>query len=106
MLVRLKKYFLLTAALVIGLVCAIGVNKEKPEQQAVEPVATEEVFVAAIDMDAGEQFDLTKLRVMKVAVDRLLDVTPIQDLQAINGQFAARRLLVGDPITNEANRIH
>ena len=101
MLVRLKKYFLLTAALVIGLVCAIGVNKEKPEQQAVEPVATEEVFVAAIDMDAGEQLDLTKLRVMKVAVDRLLDVTPVQDLQSINGQFAARRLLVGDPITTE-----
>ena len=101
LLVRLKKYLLLAGALAIGLVCAIGVNKEKPKAQVDEIASTQRVFVAAIDMDAGEQFDLTKLRIMEVAEEQLVDAEPIRNLQTINGQFAARRLTVGDPITEQ-----
>ena len=72
LLVRIKKYLLLAGALAIGLVCAIGVNKEKPKPQFDEVVEKQRVFVAAIDMDAGEQFDLTKLRIM----DCLLYTSP------------------------------
>lgn len=101
LLVRIKKYLLLAGALAIGLVCAIGVNKEKPKPQLDEVVEKQRVFVAAIDMDAGEQFDLTKLRIMEVAEDQLVDSEPILELQTINGQFAAKRLTVGDPITEQ-----
>ena len=101
MLARIKKYVLLVGALAIGLVCAIGVSKEKPEPQAKETVNTRRVYAAAIDMDAGEQFDLTKLRIMEVADTQLADETPVMDLQAIKGQFAAKRLIVGDPITTQ-----
>lgn len=101
MLARLKKYVLLVGALAIGLVCAIGLNKEKPEPQADEVVTTQRVYVAAIDMDAGERFDLTKLRIMEVAEDRLMDAEPVMDLQTIEGKFATRRLVVGDPITKQ-----
>ncbi|MEE2676139.1 MAG: SAF domain-containing protein [Planctomycetota bacterium] len=101
MLARLKKYVLLVGALAIGLVCAIGLNKEKPEPQADEVVTTQRVYVAAIDMDAGERFDLTKLRIMQVAEDRLVDAEPVMDLRTIEGQFATRRLVVGDPITTQ-----
>ena len=101
LLVRLKKYLLLASALAIGLVCAIGVNKEKPKPQLDEAVRTQRVYVAAIDMDAGEQFNLTKLRIMEVTEGQLVDVDPILDLQTINGQFAAKRLTVGDPITEQ-----
>ena len=38
MLARIKKYVLLVGALAIGLGCAIGVSKEKPEPQAKEIV--------------------------------------------------------------------
>ena len=54
MLARLKKYVLLVGALAIGLVCAIGLNKEKPEPQADEVVTTQRVYVAAIDMDRSK----------------------------------------------------
>ncbi len=101
LLARLKKYVLLAGALVVGLVCAIGANKEKPEPQAEKVVSTQRVYVAAINMDAGERFDLTKLRVMEVAEDRLVDTEPVMDLQDIKGQFATRRLVVGDPITTQ-----
>jgi len=101
LLVRLKKYLLLAGALAIGLVCAIGANKEKPKPQLDEVASTQRVFVAAIDMDAGEQFDLTKIRIMEVAEEQLVDAEPIRNLQTINGQFAARRLTVGDPITEQ-----
>jgi len=101
LLVRLKKYLLLAGALAIGLVCAIGVNKEKPKVQLDEVMGTQRVYVAAIDMDAGEQLNLTKLRIMEIAQDRLVDADPVLDLQTINGQFAAKRLTVGDPITEQ-----
>ena len=101
MLARIKKYVLLVGALAIGLVCAIGVSKEKPEPQAKEIVNTHRVYAAAIDMDAGEQFDLTKLRIMEVAETQLADEKPVMDLQVIKGQFAAKRLIVGDPITTQ-----
>lgn len=99
MLARIKKYVLLVGALAIGLVCAIGISKEKPEPPTKEIVNTHRVYAAAIDMDAGERFDLTKLRIMEVAETQLADAKPVMDLQAIKGQFAARRLIVGDPIT-------
>ena len=96
----LKKYFLLTTALVIGLVCAIGVNQEKPVEQPVEEGETQRVYAAAIDMDAGEKFDFTKLRVLEVGTERLLDQEPVLELEQIKGQYAATRLQVGDPITS------
>lgn len=99
MLARIKKYVLLVGALAIGLVCAIGVSKEKPEPPTKEIVNTHRVYAAAINMDAGERLDLTKLRIMEVAETQLADAKPVMDLQAIKGQFAARRLIVGDPIT-------
>ena len=70
LLVRLKKYLLLASALAIGLVCAIGVNKEKPKPQLDEAVRTQRVYVAAIDMDAGEQFNLTKMVTLPVNMDQ------------------------------------
>lgn len=96
----LKKYFLLTTALVIGLVCAIGVNQEKPVEQPVEEGETQRVYAAAIDMDAGEKFDFTKLRVLEVGTERLFDQEPVLELEQIKGQYAATRLQVGDPITS------
>jgi len=90
---------LLVGALAIGLVCAIGVSKEKPEPPTKEIVNTHRVYAAAINMDAGERLDLTKLRIMEVEENQLADARPVMDLQAIKGQFAARRLIVGDPIT-------
>ena len=99
MLARIKKYVLLVGALAIGLVCAIGVSKEKPEPPTKEIVNTHRVYAAAINMDAGERLDLTKLRIMEVAETQLADAKPVMDLEAIKGQFAARRLIVGDPIT-------
>ena len=101
MLARIKKYVLLVGALAIGLVCAIGVSKEKPEPPTKEIVNTHRVYAAAINMDAGERLDLTKLRIMEVAETQLADAKPVMDLQAIKGQFAARRLIVGDPITTQ-----
>ena len=41
---------------------AIGVNQEKTVEQPVEEGETQRVYAAAIDMDAGEKFDFTKLR--------------------------------------------
>lgn len=96
----LKKYFLLTTALVIGLVCAIGVNQEKTVEQPVEEGETQRVYAAAIDMDAGEKFDFTKLRILEVGKERLLDQEPVLELEQIKGQYAATRLQVGDPITS------
>ena len=96
----LKKYFLLTTALVIGLVCAIGVNQEKPVEQPVDKGETQRVYAAAIDMDAGEKFDFTKLRILEVGKERLLDQEPVLELEQIKGQYAATRLQVGDPITS------
>ena len=51
-------------------------------------------------MDAREQFDLTKLDYGS-GRHQLADETPVMDLQAIKGQFAAKRLIVGDPITTQ-----
>ncbi len=99
MLGRLKKYVLLIGALAIGLICAIGANQEKPELEVAVPESTQRVYAAAIDMDAGEEFDLTKIRVMDVSTDLLVDEQPVLDLQAIKGQYAVRRLVAGDPIT-------
>ena len=57
------------------------------------------VYAAAIDMDPGELFDLTKIKVVEIAVEQLQDEKPIADLSLIKDQYAACRLLAGSPIT-------
>jgi len=95
----IKLYGILVSTLICGLICTVSVNNSEETEDV--PPASEmvSVYAAAIDMDPGEPFDLTKIKVVEIAVEQLQDEKPIADLSLIKDQYAACRLLAGAPIT-------
>jgi hypothetical protein len=101
LLKTLKIPALLIVILLLGLVCTVSVN-QSPDAGNVIPIGeTVRVYATAIDMDAGEPFDMTKIKIIEVATNQVDGLDVVKDIGLIRDQFAAQRLTVDSPITVE-----
>lgn len=99
MLKILKIPSLLIGILLLGLVCTVSVNKSPGAKKVIPLGETVRVYATAIDMDAGELFDMTKIKIIEVAVTQLDGLDVVKDIGLIRDQYAAQRLTVDSPIT-------
>ena len=99
MLKTLKLPALLIGILLLGLVCTVSVNKSPDAKKVIPLGETVRVYATAIDMDAGESFDMTKIKIIEVAVSQVDGFDVVNDIGLIRDQFAAQRLTVDSPIT-------
>ncbi|MBT3889100.1 MAG: hypothetical protein HN617_03625 [Planctomycetaceae bacterium] len=99
MLKTLKLPALLIGILLLGLVCTVSVNKSSDTKKVIPLGETVRVYATAIDMDAGESFDMTKIKIIEVAVSQVDGFDVVNDIGLIRDQFAAQRLTVNSPIT-------
>ena len=87
--------------LLLGLVCTVSVNKS-PDAEDVIPIGEiVRVYATAIDMDAGEPFDMTKIKIIEIAETQVDGLNVVKNIGLIRGQFAAERLTVDSPITTD-----
>ena len=99
MLKTLKLPALLIGILLLGLVCTVSVNESPDAKKITLRGETVRVYATAIDMDAGEPFDMTKIKIIEVAVKQLDGFDAVKDIELIRDQYAAQRLSVDSPIT-------
>jgi len=101
LLKTLKIPALLIGILLLGLVCTVSVNKS-PDAEDVIPIGEiVRVYATAIDMDAGEPFDMTKIKIIEIAETQVDGLDVVKNIGLIRGQFAAERLTVDSPITTD-----
>ena len=99
MLKTLKLPALLVAILLLGLLCTVSVNKLPDAKKVLPPGETVRVYATAIDMDAGEPFDMTKIKIIEIAQTQVDGLDVVKDIGLIRDQFAAQRVTVDSPIT-------
>ena len=99
MLKTLKLPALLVGILLLGLVCTVSVNKSPDAKKVIPLGETVRVYATAIDMDAGEPFDMAKIKIIEIAKTQVDGLDVVKDIGLIRDQFAAQRLTVGSPIT-------
>ena len=99
MLKTLKLPALLVAILLLGLLCTVSVNKSPDAKKVVPPGETVRVYATAIDMDAGEPFDMAKIKIIEIARTQVDGLDVVKDIGLIRDQFAAQRVTVDSPIT-------
>jgi Flp pilus assembly protein CpaB len=99
LLKTLKLPALLIGILLLGLVCTVSVNKSPDAKKVIPLGETVRVYATAIDMDAGEPFDMTKIKIIEIAETQVDGLDVVKDIGLIRDQFAAQRLTVGSPIT-------
>ena len=99
MLKTLKLPALLVGILLLGLVCTVSVNNTADVKKVIPLGETVRVYATAIDMDAGEPFDMTKIKIIKIAQTQVDGLDVVKDIGLIRDQFAAHRVRVGSPIT-------
>ncbi len=99
MLKTLKLPALLVAILLLGLLCTVSVNKSPDAKKVIPPGETVRVYATAIDMDAGEPFDMTKIKIIEIAQTQVDGLDVVKDIGLIRDQFAAQRVTVDSPIT-------
>jgi len=99
LLKTLKLPALLIGILLLGLVCTVSVNESPDAKKVTPPGETVRVYATAIDMDAGEPFDMTKIKIIEVAVTQVDGLDVVKDIGLIRDQYAAQRLTVDSPIT-------
>ena len=99
MLKQIKLPALLIGILILGLVCTVSVNESSNVKKALPVGEIVRVYATAIDMDTGESFDLTKIKIIEISTDEVAGVDLVQDIELIRDQYAAQRLTVDSPIT-------
>ena len=99
MLKTLKLPALLVAILLLGLLCTVSVNKLPDAKKVLPPGETVRVYATAIDMDAGEPFDMAKIKIIEIARTQVDGLDVVKDIGLIRDQFAAQRVTVDSPIT-------
>ena len=99
MLKTLKLPALLVAILLLGLLCTVSVNKSPDAKKVLPPGETVRVYATAIDMDAGEPFDMAKIKIIEIARTQVDGLDVVKDIGLIRDQFAAQRVTVDSPIT-------
>jgi hypothetical protein len=77
----------------------VSVNDSSDAKKVTPQGETVRVYATAIDMDAGEPFDMTKIKIIEVAVNQLDGLDIVKDIGLIHDQYAAQRLTVDSPIT-------
>jgi pilus assembly protein CpaB len=96
---RMKSIVLIIIALGCGLVASIGISevlKQKPNGQ-VAAVETEEVLVAAMDIDIGTKLDPQNIRLEPWPKDRIPEGV-LRALEDGKDMFTSARLYAGEPI--------
>lgn len=99
MLKTLKLPALLVAILLLGLLCTVSVNKSPDAKKVLPPGEKVRVYATAIDMDAGEPFDMAKIKIIEIARTQVDGLDVVKDIGLIRDQFAAQRVTVDSPIT-------
>jgi len=99
LLKTLKLPALLVAILLLGLLCTVSVNKSPDAKKVLPPGETVRVYATAIDMDAGEPFDMAKIKIIEIARTQVDGLDVVKDIGLIRDQFAAQRVTVDSPIT-------
>jgi hypothetical protein len=99
LLKTLKLPALLVAILLLGLLCTVSVNKLPDAKKVLPPGETVRVYATAIDMDAGEPFDMAKIKIIEIARTQVDGLDVVKDIGLIRDQFAAQRVTVDSPIT-------
>jgi hypothetical protein len=99
LLKKIKLPALLIGILLLGLVCTVRVNESSHVKKAPPVGELVRVYATAIDMDTGESFDLTKIKIIEIAVSQVDGFDVVNDIGLIRDQFAAQRLTVDSPIT-------
>jgi Flp pilus assembly protein CpaB len=99
LLKTLKLPALLVAILLLGLLCTVSVNKSPDAKKVIPPGETVRVYATAIDMDAGEPFDMTKIKIIEIAQTQVDGLDVVKDIGLIRDQFAVQRVTVDSPIT-------
>jgi Flp pilus assembly protein CpaB len=99
LLKQIKLPALLIGILILGLVCTVSVNESSNVKKALPVGEIVRVYATAIDMDTGESFDVTKIKIIEISADEVAGVDLVQDIELIRDQYAAQRLTVDSPIT-------
>ena len=90
---------LLIGILLLGLVCTVSVNESSDAKKDTLRGETVRVYATAIDMDAGELFDMTKIKIIEVSLNQVDGLDVVEDIGLIRDQYATQRLSVDLPIT-------